>query len=91
VDTFTTYGLAILQFILIVFLGLLFIGLWKRKAFARWGTLIFFVLILVGYNIFVVLLGSSAINMIKFLIVNGVSVFFIYQLAFNDNLNKFFR
>ena len=90
-DTFTAYGLAVLQFILILFFGILFIGLWKRKAFARWGSNLFFVIILFAYNVFVVLLGNGPVDIIKFLIINGVSAAFVYQLALSDNMNKFFR
>jgi hypothetical protein len=90
-DTFTAYGLAVLQFILILLFGFLFIGLWKRKAFARWGSVLFFVIIIFAYNVFVVLLGSGPVHIVKFIIVHGVSLFFIYQLSFSNTLAKFFR
>jgi len=90
-DALTSYGLAVMQFLLIIFFGFLSYGLLKRKSYALWGSIIFFVIILFGYNMFVVLLGKGPINIIKFIIITGGSLFFVYQLSFSDNLRQFFR
>jgi len=90
-DTLTSYGLAVIQFLLIIFFGFLSYGLLKRKSFALWGSIIFFVMILVGYNVFVILLGKGPIHIIKFIVITGGSLYFIYQLTFSDNLRQFFR
>jgi hypothetical protein len=90
-DAFTSYGLAGMQFLFIIFFGFLSYGLLKRKSYALWGSIIFFVMILFGYNIFVVLLGKGPIHIIKFIIITGGSLFFVYQLAFSDTIRQFFR
>ncbi len=90
-DTLTSYGLAVIQFLLIIFFGFVSYGLLKRKSFALWGSIIFFVMTLVGYNVFVILLGKGPIHIIKFIVITGGSLYFIYQLTFSDNLRQFFR
>ena len=90
-DNLTSYGLAGIQFLLIIFFGFLLYGLLKRKSYALWGSIIFFVTVLLGYNVFVVLLGHGPINIIKFSIITGGSLFFVYQLFFSDNIRQFFR
>ena len=90
-DLFTSYGLAVIQFLSILFLGFLSYGLWKRKAFSRWISIVFFVIILFAYNVLVILLGNNPINIVKFLLINGISLYFIYELSFGDSPRQFFR
>lgn len=90
-DFLTSYSLGMIQFFSIVFLGLLSYGLLKRKAYARWGSILFFLILLLIYNVLVVILGSGPVNITKFLIMNVIPLFFIYQLLFGDSIKQFFR
>lgn len=87
----TSLGLGIFQFVLILFFGFLSYGLIKRKKYARWVSILFFVGVIVGYNVFVVIFGDGPINILKFAIIHLISLFYIYQLAFNDRIRQFFR
>jgi len=82
--------LAFIQFLAILLTVLLFYGLWKRKRFARWGSMLFFAAIWFSYNIFVILLGNGPIHIVKFALVNGISLYFLYQLAFGESVKLFF-
>jgi hypothetical protein len=87
----TSLGLGIIQFILILFLGILSYGLIKRKKYARWISILFFLCLVVAYNLFIVVLGDGPINIMKFALIHLISLYYIYQLIFNDAIKQFFR
>jgi len=52
--------------------------------------MLFFAAILFSYNIFVILLGSGPIHIVKFVLVNGFCLYFLYKLAFGESVKLFF-
>ena len=89
-DPVVSYVLAGTQFFAILYFVGVSYGLLKRKSFARWGSLLFFILVFVGYNVFVVLLGRGPIHFVKFSIINGISFFYIYMLTLSHTIQQFF-
>lgn len=87
----TSLGLGLIQFVLILFLGILSYGLIRRKKYSRWLSILFFLGLIAVYNVFVVILGDGPINVLKFALIHLLSLFYIYQLAFNDRIKQFFR